>query len=566
MLRLQRYYTISAEKYPANKLADYALYSLGWAAERQKDYQKAIGFYQRLLGEKKQSDLRSTTAVRIGECYSKSGQFQKSIDYLASAKPSITDSTEKAEADYCTAEDYYNLQDFAKARALYQEFCKDYPLNPLVRTVSYSIGWTYLKTNDFTKATAVFGDLAAGADDVAYNSLFREAQSVRLSGDTKKALEIFNQVITSRPSGEYADNALFESGMIHYEQKDYDAAISFFEQVPKKYPSGDAAPDAYRMLGESYIAKKNYEEAAKAFHAVKGVGPANDSVKGDAAFQEAWALYKLQKYSDAAALFASFLKEHPQHAKAIEAFFWAGESNFQAGQFADAEKYYGQFIKQGAGQPKIPDARYGLAWSYFKQGKYKDAAETFVKVLSSGGSSQFAFDAQLRLGDSYYYMKEYANAAGAYRGAIQSFPAKDGIDYAYYQLAQSEYKSDKFDTGIKDFEDLISRFPNSGLAAEAEYGIGWIYFQSKKYDKAIGIFQTLISRYPKSELLPKAYYSIGDSVLQSGKIYRGDPGIPECCNEISRVRVCERRGQRHPVPVTFCLTSPRTQFAQSMTT
>ena len=190
------------------------------------------------------------------------------------------------------------------------------------------------------------------------------------------------------------------------------------------------------------------------------------------------------------------------------------------------------------------------------KGNIRTQSETFVKVLSSGGSSQFAFDAQLRLGDSYYYMKEYANAAGAYRGAIQSFPAKDGIDYAYYQLAQSEYKSDKFDTGIKDFEDLISRFPNSGLAGDAEYGIGWIYFQSKKYDKAIGIFQTVISRYPKSELLPKAYYSIGDSVLQSGKIYRGDPGIPECRNEISRVRVCERRGQRHPGTCYVLLDKP----------
>ena len=282
------YYTISAEKYPSNRLADYALYSLGWAAEQQKDFQKAIGYYQRLLDEKKQSDLLSTTAVRIGECYSKSGLFQKSIDYLSQAKPSILDSTEKAAADYCVAEDYYNLQDYLKARLMYEAFCKSYPSNPLVRTVTYSIGWTYLKTNDFTKAASVFGDLAAGLDDVAYNSLYRKAQAVRFSGDTKKALELFNQVVTSRPNGEYADNALYESGMIDYEQKDYDDAIPFFDQVTKKYPSGDASPDAYRMLGESYIAKKNYESAAKAFHAVKGLVPANDTVSGEAAFQEGW--------------------------------------------------------------------------------------------------------------------------------------------------------------------------------------------------------------------------------------------------------------------------------------
>ena len=126
----------------------------------EKDFQKAIGYYQRLFDEKKQSDLRSTTTVRIGECYSKSGQFQKSIDYFAAEKPSVTDSTEKAAADYCVAEDYYNLQDFVKARTLYEEFCKNFPLNPLVRTVTYSIGWTYMKTNEFAKAAAVFGDLA----------------------------------------------------------------------------------------------------------------------------------------------------------------------------------------------------------------------------------------------------------------------------------------------------------------------------------------------------------------------------------------------------------------------
>ena len=317
------YYALCVEKYPTNRLSDYALYSLGWTAEGQKDFPKAIGYYQKLLDGKKQSTLVPTATVRIGECYNKTGEFQKSIDFLSSVKMAAGDSSENAQIDYLVAEDYYGLKNYVKARSLYEQFRKKYPADPLDRTVAYSIGWTYLKTNEYQQAAASFGELATGQDDVAYNALYRKAQAIRLSGDTKQALSIYAQVVTVRPQGDYVDNALYESGMIHYESKDYDAAISSFEQVTIKYPASDAAGESYRMLGESYLAKKEYANATKAFRAV-GSAPAEDTVRAEAQFQEAWSLYKEGKFAEAAALFGGFQKQNPKSPRATESLFWGG--------------------------------------------------------------------------------------------------------------------------------------------------------------------------------------------------------------------------------------------------
>jgi TolA-binding protein len=504
-----RYYTISAERYPHNRLADYAVYSLGWASEQKKDYASAIAFYKKITQNNKQSDLQSVSLVRIGECLFQDGNYDACIGHLIDAGAALKDTTDRIRAEFLIAEAYFSKGDYIQARSRYETFLAAHPGNPLYREARYSYAWTFLETKEYDRAVELFGGLASGSDDIAGRSLFRKARTLQLAGKTEEALAAYTEA--GARGGDDADNGLYEAGMIYYQRNQKDKALELFKQTVKEYPAGDAATDAQRMIGETLLAEKKFDAAAEAFKNAQLRAAGNDTLRGDVLFQQAWAFFKLKKFDDAAKLFDRFTQQHASHPKLAEGIFWAAESYFQAGRMNDAERFYSQFVRKYPSHEKFEDALYGLAWTELKAGKHGLAAASFEKLIAMHASARFLFDSRLRLGDALYAQKEFSKASAAYRAAIKNHASNPDVDYAYYQLAQSLYRTGSEKDGLDAFAELIHLYPRSQYADDAQYGIGLIYFQQKKYERAIAEFKTLASEYPKSDYAPRAYYSVGDA-------------------------------------------------------
>ncbi|HEY5616163.1 MAG TPA: tetratricopeptide repeat protein, partial [Bacteroidota bacterium] len=260
-----KYYTIAYEHYPNNRLRDYALYSVAWSNQQKKDYPKAVEWYEKLVVEFPQSGLVSASKVRVGECYYYVKDYQRAIDYLMSAKPAIIEAQEKAEADYLIAEAYYHLEQYAGAQQLYEGFLNAHTGNKLEREVIYALGWSFMKQQKFTPAAETFGRLSSGNDALAHAGLYRKGVATKFAGDRKGAVQIFQDVVARAPMGEFSDNALYDAGIISFDEKQYPAAKGFFEQVVNGYPKSDVLADAYRMAGECLVIEGNFEQAFSMF-------------------------------------------------------------------------------------------------------------------------------------------------------------------------------------------------------------------------------------------------------------------------------------------------------------
>ncbi|KAB2922846.1 MAG: tetratricopeptide repeat protein [Bacteroidetes bacterium] len=501
----QIYFKVSVERYPQNRLVDYALYSIGWSYEQRRDWPKAMAAYQRLMTERRGSELYSSAAVRIGECHFQSKAYKACIDYLTAVRDSLTDPAERERGEYLIGESYYSLGDFAKARGQYAAFMTAYPSSGLLREVRYSYAWTHLNTKEYDRAAALFADLASGDDDIAQKSLFRRGRALQLAGNDSAALTTYGDVARRWPAGDFTDNALYEAGMMRFERKEYDSALASFRLVTERFAKSDVSADAARMTGECLLALKRYDDALTAFRSAGRTGGA-----GEAQFQEAWTLYKLKKYPEAAKLFESYARRYTAQPRNAEAYFWAAEANVQTGQYEPAERFYAQALN-GLPEAKRTDAQYGLAWAYLKQNKFLQAAAAFDRVITADPNGKYARDAMLRKADSHYSAKEYRPAADAYRAFVKADPSAAEADYALYQAANGEYRAGNDREGIAGFTDLIARFPRSKYADDALYGIGLIHFQSKRYDRAVAEFERMLKTYPKSDLAPRAAYGIGDA-------------------------------------------------------
>jgi TolA-binding protein len=506
-----KYYQVSFESYPANRLADYALYSAGWASEKRGEFAESIDYYSKLINSRKTSELRTTCIVRVGACRLALKQYQEAIEGLTSAMPSLVDSSERGEAVYLIGEGYYNLGDYTSAERQYKSVRSDYFGHKLFRDATYSLGWAYLKQNQYQRAAETFGEIAHGSKELAHAAAFRRAIALKLGGDNAAARSTLESILSPQEGGSYADNAAYELGLLNYESKVYAAARKNFSSVIDSYPESDVRAEAYRMLGETEIALKNYDEAQKAFQAAVSEKNAPAEIVSEALFQEGWSLYKLKNYQEAVDRLEEFRKQFPSHEKSIDAVYWVAEALYQLGKYSAAREDYTKVVQAQPRQERFEDALYGLAWSSYNLNEFAQAANEFERLVAAAPNGKLAYDARLRAADCYLAQKDFGRSAKAYEKIIALYPENGQTDYAYYQLAQSYSKSGNSAKALETFRHMISAFPSSDLADDAQYGIAWIYFTRKEYAASITEFQRLISTYPKSELVARAYYSIGDA-------------------------------------------------------
>lgn len=505
-----KYYTLSYENYPNNRVRDYALYSVAWTYQKKTDYAKAADGYRRLINEFPQSTLTASSRVRIGECYYYLKDYKQAIAELAASRSDIEQAEHRGEADYLIGESYYNLNDYSQAKKQYEDFLAAYPDHKLTNEVTYALGWTLMKQNEFAAAAEVFGKLVGGKDAIAHAAFYRKGMAEKLAGKRNEGLKTLTQVFATQPKGDFADNALYDVGLILFEDKKTVEANDFFERVTKEYPQSDVLADAFRMSGECLITEGNFESAKFAFENALKQPAISFAVKVAAGYQAAWCAYKAKNYKEAVAKFTEFAKLYPSHPKSAEAMYWLAESEYNGGNYRAALKQY-QAIAEVPNHERREEGLYGVAWSHFRMNEFSKAVEGFERLITAYPNGKFSFDARLRLGDCYFSLKDYKRATGVYRAVMRLFPQNDGVDYAYYQLAQAFHRSGDPEQASEQFTALLKAFPRSPLADEAQYAVGWIKFQKKDYLQAIKDFQAVITNYPETETVPRAYYSIGDA-------------------------------------------------------
>ncbi|HUQ95990.1 MAG TPA: tol-pal system protein YbgF [Bryobacteraceae bacterium] len=98
---------------------------------------------------------------------------------------------------------------------------------------------------------------------VTAEQIYKQALSDKEGGNFELALTEFKDYLRFFPTAEFAPNAQFYIGEIHYYQKDYDAAIANFDMVLEKYPANNKTPDAMYLKGRALTTTDRKQQAAK---------------------------------------------------------------------------------------------------------------------------------------------------------------------------------------------------------------------------------------------------------------------------------------------------------------
>jgi tol-pal system protein YbgF len=83
-----------------------------------------------------------------------------------------------------------------------------------------------------------------------------------------EAAQAFQAFLTEYPDSQYADNASYWLGEIHYVQKNYDEALDVLSNLVEKYPESPMIAEAQLKIGYLQYEKKNWAEARSALSLV----------------------------------------------------------------------------------------------------------------------------------------------------------------------------------------------------------------------------------------------------------------------------------------------------------
>ena len=114
---------------------------------------------------------------------------------------------------------------------------------------------------------------------------------------------------------------------------------------------------------------------------------------GQQSYDDAFALMKARKLTDAAVAFKSFLDNYPKSPLAVNGYYWLGQIHYNQGNLDEARKAFTIVVNQYPDHQKSPDSTYKLGVVLHRLGdtaQSKTLLQSVVKQYPDSASARFA--------------------------------------------------------------------------------------------------------------------------------------------------------------------------------
>ena len=454
------------QSHPASPLKAYALYQLALAYFHQKEYEKCAAALDR--HEEARGDATLETAPADEVLMWKARAHYELEDYPATIQTcerlirEFPNSALRFRAEFFIAESTYwsegTVEAYRSARGQYQSLLSKQPTADWAEKCRYGIGWTHL------------------SEAVASNG---QNQTVQYQA----AINAWTEVVKHHPKGEFADAALYQSGIVYINLKQYNQGVKVFNQVISGYRGSDWHDNARYQIGRAY--------------------------------------YKQERYPEAIVAFNDMLSKHPGSPLVPKAIFGAANAYFKQGKFTDAIRYYQQVVEKfpnqkvpihEAGAEPIedlrPEAQYYSAESYLNLADYMQAIRAYERVIQHFPKSDWADDAQYGIAIAYENLGQREKALQAYQTLMVWYADRELAHAVQLQIARFYYEDKDYKRAIAEFQKVINQYPNTASAWLAQYNIGKCYLALDSHRQAIQAFERVNA---ESEYASTAAFEVGNA-------------------------------------------------------
>ncbi len=441
----------------------------------------------------------------LGDFYFRDKQYDKSIGYFEKVPLAKIDPPQQLETRFKLAYGYFGQKKFDQALEKFNQI-KVAP-NKYTAAASYYAGFIEYRNGDYEEALT---DLQRAEKSPAYASLvpYMVANVYYKQRRFDDLLDYTEQVLT-RTDIRNADEIYLLAGEAYYFKGNFEKAAEHFNTYAKRvkrkpqkdiqyklayaqYVSGDeaAALENFKVLasrdeeigqfssyylGEIYLKQENLKYAATSLDKARK-DPYNDEIKEAATFKYAKVQYDLDRYPEAIEALEQFLTQYPQSKNKKEADDLVSEAYLHTNNYTQAIKHLESLPdKSERAQQAYQKVTYFKGTEYFNNGKYRNAVSMFERSL------QYPFDREI-------------------------------IVLAHYWAAEAYSIGKKYPQAIDNYSAVVREAPTSqhDKYIKSRYGLGYAYYNTQQYPLALEQF----AQYTKSAQRNRDKYFYDDALLR----------------------------------------------------
>lgn len=428
-------------------------------------------------------------SFHLAEYYFLNEKFGNAIEQYNQTNIANLSNRELADMKFHQGYSYFNLQNFAKAKPLFNSIrtIKD---DPNYMDANYYYGFLAFRDKQYSEALESFKIVE---NEKNYETVvpYYIAQIYYIQGKKDEAINYIQQKLASGSSSQYYDlelkqlighayfekreyakalpyledyvgrskkvrrEDLYELSYCYYQANNYTKAIDGFKQLSGKDDS--LSQHAMYLLGDAYLKTGQKSNARNAF-LFCSANSSNPDQKEIAKYQYAKLSYELGYQDEAINSLISFLADYPNSKYNAEAKELMIDMLTKTNNFKDAQAMLESMDKPSENAKRLyPRILYGRATEMINDGRLADADALLSKVLADPNNA-----------------------------AVRPM--------AYFWKGEIGYRNNQLDTAIKYYQLYVSAgSPASGEAnaINARYNLGYSYLRKENYPVAQTYFEPL---------------------------------------------------------------------------
>jgi len=442
---------------------DYLLFLMGNAFFYQKQYEKAIELYQKLVTKYPESAWKQKAIFKQADCYMQLKQFEQAEKIYEQEVIRLV-SPERKE----------------RIAKVYLDFAEEYFSGKWVERKGQQ---GVEKRPDYSRAKT-FYELALGMEigkEKEEEVRFQVARCAFELGDYPGAINTLLLLREKYPEGKYFTKVIYYLGQSYLKHGQYIQARKVFRDFIEDHPDDPNASEAAFLLSRTYNIPNPYsveelELGAKALQDFIEIYP-DDELVFRAEYEIGLSYYNFSRYDDAIAAFTAYIKKY-------EGKPTPGPS--QEGNTPPAPPQGGNF--EG-----LPLARYYLGMVYQQQHNFEDAIAVWKEYLQKHPADKQWSEVQRQIIETEYLIADWL------------------------------FREEKYEAARKTWEQFLADHPLDGRNPEIMYRIGETFVkkaedldvsetlavQEELYQQAIAQWKRTVSKYPDSDPASRAQYEIG---------------------------------------------------------